>query len=75
MTLWRKTICILTALCLVSGLLVLSANASEDPLAVKDFVQFGAAEELTEETEPEEIEPEETEPEETEPEETEPEET
>ena len=75
MTLWRKMICILTALCLVSGLLVLPASASEDPLAVKDFAQFGAAEELTEETEPEETEPEETEPEETEPEETEPEET
>ena len=70
----KKTICLLTIVCLVSGLLVLPANASEDPLAVKDFAQFGAAEELTEETEPEETEPEETEPEETEPEETQPEE-
>lgn len=37
-----KTILLLVALCLVSGCFVMPANASDDPLAVKDFAQFGA---------------------------------
>lgn len=38
----KKVICLLMILSLVSGLFVMPANASDDPLAVKDFEQFGA---------------------------------
>ena len=37
-----KTILLLVALCLVSGCFAMPANASDDPLGVKDFAQFGA---------------------------------
>lgn len=40
---FRKTICLAMTLCLLLGCGALSANASDDPLAVKDFEQFGAA--------------------------------
>lgn len=51
----RKLICLLTALCLVAGLFVMPANASDDPMAVKDYEQFGAPELAEPETEEEEI--------------------
>ena len=38
----RKTVCILIALCLVAGCVVMPANAEDDPLAVKDYEEFGA---------------------------------
>lgn len=70
----RKLICLLTALCLVAGLFVMPANASDDPMAVKDYEQFGAPELAEPETEEEEIMeiPEETEAPVAEPEETDP---
>lgn len=62
----KKTICLLTIVCLVSGLFVMPANASDDPLAVKDFEQFGAPDTAEPETTAaEEIPPEETVSEET----------
>lgn len=61
----KKTICLLTVICLVSGLFVMPANASDDPLSVKDFEQFGAADvaepESQEPAAPEEESPEQTE--------------
>lgn len=40
----RKLICLLTMLCLVFGCFVMPANAADDPMAVKDYEQFGAPE-------------------------------
>ena len=40
---FRKTICLAMTLCLLLGCGALSANASDDPLAVKNFEEFGAA--------------------------------
>lgn len=87
MYLIRNTICLLLALCiLLSGSPALVSSASEDPMAVKDLSEFGAAlpeeteEPSSEETMPMETEPAQTEAVETEPveqptEETQPEET
>ena len=63
---FRMTICLLVALCLVCGNFVMPAAAGDDPMAVKDFDQFGAAQEAAQSAEPQ---PEETKPEETLPEE------
>ena len=84
---FRMTICLLTVLCLVFGYFIMTAAASDDPMAIKNFEQFGAAQEenppeaalpeeiLPEETQPETLPPEQTQPEETIPEETLPAET
>ena len=44
----RMMICLAMALCLLMGCGALPANASEDPMAVKDYEQFGAAEPIEE---------------------------
>lgn len=74
----RKTICLLLALCtLLSNGAVLTLAASEDPQALKDLKEFGAAMpmETPEKKEPAETQPAETQPAETQPEETVPAET
>ncbi len=59
MTHFRKLICLVLTFCTVLGTCIIPANASDDPLSVKDYDQFGAPYAPGQETE-QEAPPEET---------------